>query len=229
MDSVAVDMYAFYQTNATNGAAASCPAGGVTFAPFTFAAVAPQAELDYPPTVGATIASTTGFNVFVHYLNMGSTVAHGTASLTMQVAKTGVVTNRAGALFLNQATMTVSPLCTTASGGCPSTSTYTLPQTVNVLQSESVTSGTTHLFALTGDGGVPLFQTTQWLHPTPEVFAPALSLPAGTVVKWTCTDTNDTGATMTFGEHAMTNLMCASISFIYPISDYTSPVIGSQF
>jgi hypothetical protein len=63
--------------------------------------------------------------------------------------------------------------------------------------------------------------------PPAKVFSPALALTAGTSITWTCTDVNATGQELTFGESAVTNVMCIYTSIFYPVSDVTNPVLGS--
>lgn len=221
-------MFAFYQDSATDGANMACAAGGLTFAPFTFSAQSAHAEVTYPPTIGATLPATTGFMLNVHYINTGSMDLPGTVSLTMSIAKPGVVTNHAGVLFLNQAEMTVDPSCTTASGGCPSTSIYQLPQDVNILGAVShMHRFGTHFVANTSTG-VTLYETNEWAEPPWKMYCPPLHLASGTSIAWQCTDVNDTGSTLTFGEFANSNVMCISSNIFYPVSDVTNPVLGSQ-
>jgi hypothetical protein len=222
-----VNFYAFYQTSATSTDAASCSLGGLAFGPFTFFSGVPQATLAYPPTVGATIPVNAGFQLSTHYINQTSSVVQATVSLTMDVAKSGVVTNHAGVLFLSQPAITTAPSCTSASGGCLSTGAYALPQAVNVMATDAVTSAFTTSFLATTSTGITIDQT-QWPPAPAKTFAPALSVPSGTTVTWSCRNVNDTGSTLTFGEHSFSNLMCISRSAIYPISDVTNPVIGSH-
>jgi hypothetical protein len=223
-------MFAFYQTDATNGTNAPCPSGGLTFAPFTFSAQQPTAVVTYPATVGATLPSSLGFQINAHYINTGASDITATVSLTMWVAKPNVVTNHAGALFLNQAAMTVAASCTTATGGCQSSSSYTLPQDVYILTADSHMHQFATNFIATTSTGVTLFQTTQWAEPPAQVYSPPLMLPAGTTITWTCTDVNNTGAELTFGEHAATNVMCISSNIFYPVStsSLSDPVLGTQ-
>ena len=103
-------MFAFYASDATNGALAPCANGGNTFGAFTFVSQTPKATVTYPQSVGATIPSGTGFQMMVHYLNTTSSTLTSSVALTMWVAKPNVVTNHAGVLFLNQATMTVAAM-----------------------------------------------------------------------------------------------------------------------
>jgi len=62
-------MFAFYVSNATDGAIEPCPNGGLQFGAFTFTAQQPQLTETFPATVGATIPQGTGFQLMAHYLN----------------------------------------------------------------------------------------------------------------------------------------------------------------
>jgi hypothetical protein len=221
-------MFAFYATNATNGALAACPNGGLTYAPFTFTAQTAQATQTYPATVGATIPQTTGFQLMVHYLNTGNAALQSSVKLTMWIAKAGVVQNHAGVIFLNQAQMSVGPACTSAVGGCPSQATFLLSQNVNILLSASHMHKYATNFVATASTGATLYSTTLWAEPPPKVYSPPLALPSGTSITWTCTDVNNTGTTLTFGESANTNVMCISVSIFYPVADINNPAIGTQ-
>jgi hypothetical protein len=226
-------MFAFYQTDATNGANAPCPSGGLTFAPFTFSAQSPTAEVTYPQSVGATLPASLGFQLNAHFINTSASPINATVSLTMWVAKPNVVTNHAGALFLNQVAMTVASSCTSASTngvGCPSSSSYVLPQDVYILTADSHMHQFATNFTATTSTGVTLFQTTQWAEPPAKVYSPPLMLPSGTTITWTCDDVNDTGAELTFGEHAASNVMCISSNIFYPVStaSLSNPVLGTQ-
>jgi hypothetical protein len=218
-------MFAFYASGATNGALATCPSGGLTFGAFTFSAQSPTATVTYPATVGATLPSGTGFQMMVHYLNTTSSTITSSVKLTMYIAKPNVVTNHAGSLFLNQATMTVAASCT-APNGCQSTSSYTLPQDVYILTADSHMHKYATNFVATTSTGLTLFQTTQWQEPPPQVYSPPLHLASGTTITWTCTDVNTTGQVLTFGESANTNVMCISSNIFYPVSNVSNPVLG---
>jgi Copper type II ascorbate-dependent monooxygenase, C-terminal domain len=213
-------MFAFYQNGATNGAVAPCPAGGLTFGAFTFSAQAHQVSQTYPPTIGATIPAGTGFNMMVHYLNTGSTTIMSHVALTMYVAKKSVVTQHAGALFLNNAGISVMP------GMSVATSSFTLPQNVSILSSNSHMHNMGTLFVATA-GSKTLFQTTEWQEPPALSYSPPLQLTAGTAITWSCTYNNTTKNTLTFGESALKNVMCISSSIFYPVSDVNNPVLGS--
>src|SRR5450432_774775 len=133
MDTGSHHMFAFYESNATDGAVAPCPAGGLTFGAFTFTSQSPKVAQTFPPTVGATIPTTTGFNMMAHYVNSGATALTAHVSVTMYVAKSGVVTNHAGVIYENNVRITVP------STGQPvvSTQSATLNQDVNIIAAAS--------------------------------------------------------------------------------------------
>jgi hypothetical protein len=227
MDTGSHHMFAFYQTSATDGAVAQCAAGGLTYGAFTFLSQTPKAVMTFPATVGATLPATTGFNLMVHYLNTGTSALTAHVSLTMDVAKAGVVTNHAGVIFDNNATMSV-PVGTTA---YVSTQSNTLTQDVNILETSSHMHkfGKSFTATYTPPGGQAqtLYTTTQWDEPMPQVFATPLHLSSGTTITWSCSDVNTTSQTLTFGEYAQTNVMCISVNIFYPVADVTNPVLGT--
>jgi hypothetical protein len=227
MDEGSHHMFAFYQSNASDGPVAPCPAGGLTFGAFTFTSQQPKLTETFPDTVGATIPTTSGFNMMAHYLNTTSEPLTAHVSLTMYIAKTGVVTNHAGVIYENNVTMTVPPT------GEPyvSTDSALLDQDVNIMAAVSHM----HKFATsfvatttTPEGSTqPLYQTTSWDQPKTAFFTTPLHLPKGTSINWSCTDVNTTGETLTFGEYAQTNVMCISVSIFYPVTNINNPVLGS--
>jgi hypothetical protein len=217
-------MFAFYEPNATNTSVVTCPQGGLQFQPFTFASQSANDVQTYPEGIGATVPATTGFTMNVHYINPGATPITGHVAITIYVAKPGIITQHAGVLFLNQALLVVPPT------GQPaiSTRTFTLPQDVNLLSSVSHMHQRATNFVATASSGEMLFESTQWSDPPSKAYSPALHLAAGTQITWSCTYVNDTGQPLTFGESAATNVMCISVSTIYPIQDVTNPVIAAQ-
>ncbi|MGA7122645.1 MAG: hypothetical protein WBY94_21275 [Polyangiaceae bacterium] len=221
-------MFAFYKTNATNSSVAPCPQGGLQFAPFTFTAQTQDVVQTYPEGVGATIPSTTGFTLNAHYVNTGSAPVTGHVALTMHVAKTGIITQHAGVIFLNQALLSVPPTATMANPST-STSTYTLPQDAYVMFSSSHMHKRATNFVSKASSGETLFQTTQWAEPPPATYTPPVHLTSGTNITWSCSYYNDTGQTLTFGESASTNVMCISVSIFYPVQDVNNPVLSTQF
>jgi hypothetical protein len=221
-------MFAFYQ-NGGSAALEPCPNGGLQTGPFTFVSQSAKKTVEFPQSVGATIPTGTGFQLMVHYLNATASTITASVALTMYVAKPGVVTQHAGVLFLDNTTMTVAPTCTGV--GCQSSESYTLPQDIYVLSTE----GHMHKYAtdfvttVSPTSEAPpngqIYQTSTWDEPAPTNFSPPLHLTSGTTWTWTCTDVNNTGEYLTFGESAVTNVMCISQSIIYPISDVNDRVL----
>jgi hypothetical protein len=218
-------MFAFYTTGATNSSVVTCPQGGLQFGAFTFSAQSPNITQTYPQGVGATIPTNTGFTLNVHYINAGSTAIPGQVSLTMYVAKPGVITQHAGVLFLNQISLSV-PANATAAKPYVASATAMLGQDVNILWSGSHMHQRATNFVATASSGQTLFQTTQWSDPAPASYAPALHLTSGTSITWACSYTNETKQALTFGESAASNVMCISSSIFYPVQDVANPVIS---
>jgi hypothetical protein len=227
---------AFYANNATNGALGPCPNAGLTFGAFTFGAQSPTLTETYPATVGAAIPAGTGFQLMVHYLNTTGSPITSSVKLTMYVGKPDVVTNHAGQIFLNNLGIKVPATgCTcaqtsskcTVSPQCQATASYTLTQDVNILAASSHMHKYATNFVASTSTGQTLYQTQQWSEPAPRSYSPALLLKSGTTITWTCTDVNTTGQELTFGESALTNVMCISTSTFYPVSDVNNPVMGA--
>jgi hypothetical protein len=221
-------LFAFYQTNASDAAIAPCPSGGLQFGAFTFVSQSAQKTVNFPQSVGATIPASTGFQLMVHYLNTSVSDITSSVALKMYIAKSGAVTQHAGVLFLNNMSLTVAPTCTS---GCPSADTYTLTQDVNILSTEGHMHkyGTEFVTTVSPPGQLPngqLYETTQWDEPMQQEYAPPVKISSGSTITWTCTDTNTTGQYLTFGESAVTNVMCISQSIFYPVQDIENPVLG---
>jgi hypothetical protein len=227
MDQGSHHMFAFYKSSATDGAAAPCASGGLTFGSFTFTSQTPQLIETFPATVGATIPQGDGFNMMVHYLNTTTSSLTAHVSLTMYVAKPNVVTNHAGVIFMNNITMTVPAT------GQPVVSTASL----KVDQAVSIMATTSHMhkfatnfvYTATPPSGTAqqIYTTTQWDEPKPQVFTTPLQFPSGTNYTWSCTDVNNTGKALTFGEYAQTNVMCIAVAIFYPVQNVDNPVLGS--
>jgi hypothetical protein len=217
-------MFAFYTANATDGSLITCPQGGLTFAPYTFTAGSPDAIETYPDGMGASIPPTQGFTINAHFINAGASPLQGNVQLTLYVGKTGQVTQHVGPIFLNQALLSV-PATNQPS---TSTSSYSLPQDVNLLLGASHMHQRATNFVSTASTGQTLYQTTVWSEPKPVIYSPPLHLSSGTTITWSCTYVNDTPNTLTFGESAANNVMCISEFIYFPVQDPSNPVIGTQ-
>ena len=90
--------------------------------------------------------------------------------------------------------------------------------------------GTNFVTTVSPAGDLPngqLYQTNVWDEPMQTQFSPPAKLAKGSTVTWTCTDVNNTGQLLTFGQSAVKNVMCISQSIIYPVTDVDNPVLGS--
>jgi hypothetical protein len=214
-------MFVFYSPGATDGAMYNC--SGLQGGPFTFVAQGPHVVQTYPHGIGATIPSSMGFALNIHYINAGSVPLTAQVKVTMYVYKSGIVTNHAGMLFDNNVNLNVPP------DGKPHvyTASCTLPQDVYVLASNSHMHSEATNFVATA-GSETLYQTTEWSDPPQGIFSPPLHLAAGSKINWSCTYVNTTGATLTFGETASKNVMCISQSMFYPVSDVSNPTIDCE-
>jgi hypothetical protein len=209
----------FFKTNATDGAAEDC--SGLEAYPFQYVAQSPDFSMTYPPGIGATIPTSIGFRMNMHYLNTGSTPIQAQDRITMYVAKPGIVTQHAGTIFYEQLTIQV-----------PATNKpYTSTTSCNLLQDVNLLSADSHMhrratgFTATANGET-LYQTTQWSDPTLQVYSPPIHLTAGTPITWGCTYVNDTGSPLTYGESAATNVMCIYQGTFYPVADINNPVLN---
>jgi hypothetical protein len=141
-------------------------------------------------------------------------------TLQMAIAKAGAVTQHAGVLYLDNTRLTVPP------GVSMSTLSYSLPQDVQIMWTWSHMHQQATGFTATASSGETLFTTTEWAEPPAKPYAPPLSLKSGTNITWTCTYDNKMMQTLTFGQSAVSNVMCISISVFYPIQNTSNPVIG---
>src|SRR5258708_23077922 len=73
-------------------------------------------------------------------------------------------------------------------------------------------------------GSTTLFETDLWSDSPPKQIAPPLQLKAGTDLTWSCIYTNETGAALTYGESALTNVMCNAVLVFYPIPSINNPL-----
>jgi len=216
-------MFLFFSPGATDGAIEDCPSGGVEFHPYPFGAQTPSATLTYPPTVGSHIAGSMGFMLNAHFINIETTPYQATMTVTLHLATPGSVTQYAGVMFMNQYGITVPPT------DMPSTSTATckVPYAINVMGSSShMHNRATDFVAMSGSQ--MLYSTQTWADPIPGKYDPPLPLAAGAPVTWTCTYVNDTTETLTFGESALTNVMCIFSMQFYPVQDPNNPTIDCE-
>ena len=188
-------MLLFFKTGATDDGLQDC--SGLEAYPFQYVAQAPNFSMTYPPGIGATIPTSIGFRMNMHYLNTGPTPIHGQDRITMYVAKSGVVTQHAGTIFYSQATIQIPA----TDKPYTSTTSCNVSQDVNLLSADSHMHRRATDFVATANGQT-LYQTTAWSDPVLSVYSPPIHLSSGTPITWSCTYVNETASPLTFGESA---------------------------
>jgi hypothetical protein len=213
-------MLLLFEDNATDGALHSC--SGLTFGPMPYGAQQPDNAVTYPAGIGAAIKATQGFNLVVHYLNASPNAIMANVQVQLHRAPAGSVTERAGVFFLNN----VSGLYPGIPPGATQTisAQYTTTIPMNILYAVAhMHSRSTNLTATYGNQ--MLYSTNSWDNAPNQLYQPAVMLPAGTVIQWSCTINNTTPNTLTFGESAATNEMCIFDGQYYPVPAGANPSI----
>jgi hypothetical protein len=214
-------MLLLFQDNATNGTLTPC--SGLTFGPMPFGAQQPEAEVAYPAGIASLVKSTQGFNVVAHYLNATTSAIMAHVTITMTKAAPGTVQQHAGVFFFNN----ISAL---SGMGIPPytektiTASYTTTTPINLIY--AVAHMHQRSLSLTATyGTTTLYQTNSWDNAPFQQYAPAIALPAGTTITWSCDINNDTAQPMVFGESAQTNQMCIFDGQYYPADDASPSLI----
>jgi len=140
--------------------------------------------------------------------------------VTAYVAAAGVVTQHAGGLEALLLTISIPPTGQPVTVG----SSCTLPQDMNVIAVAGHMHRRGSHFRATS-GGMTLLESDEWDGTPPRVLSPPLPLKAGADLTWSCDYTNDTGAPLTLGNSALTNVMCNAILVFYPIPDVNNELI----
>ncbi len=215
-------MLLLFQDNATDGAEVAC--SGLTFGPMPYGAQQPDASITYPTGIGATIKGTQGFNVVAHYLNATQSDLTAVVQITMHIAPAGSVTQHAGVFFLDA----VKQLYTQpipAGETVTVTASYTTTIPMQILYATGHTHRFTTSFTAT-EAGNQMYQTDSWDNSPTLAYNPAMTLPSGTNITWSCVMDNTTTSTITFGESAQTNEMCIFNGQYYPVPDGADPSIN---
>jgi hypothetical protein len=209
----------FFKAGATDGPVQDCT--GLEAFPFQFVAQSPNFSMTYPPGIGATIPTSIGFRMNMHYLNTSSTPITGQDKITMYVANPGVVTIHAGTIFYQQVSIQIPA----TDQPYTSTTSCNLTQDVNLLSADSHMHKRATGFLATANGQT-LYQTDTWADPTLSVYTPPIFLASGTPITWSCTYVNETGSPLMFGESAATNVMCIYQGTFFPVADITNPILN---
>jgi hypothetical protein len=230
------------------GTLGPCAGKGLEFHPFPFLSQQPDWSINYPSDsngkpMGYPLIGTNQLMINVHYLNTGSTPIMANVSITLTPAKAGVVQTHVGSLFLNQGSLSVPASATVQS---PSDSAATWSGGGGVPSSYSIFTSWSHMhrwgLKLSAKTGSDTFYTeTNWDSPNLYIHAPGMPEPATATgpttavqmtgnpsITWDCSYYNDTGATLTFGDSALTNVMCIYIGQYYPASATAPDIVYSN-
>jgi len=202
-------MFAFHggQFNA-NGALET--SSGVEFAGYIHTAQTPQQLTSYPAGIGRFLAGGDGIRLQVHYINTGTQSLQASVSLRIRYVDPSKVQYHAAEVFLDNIGINVPP------GQSTATLSYPMPYDVKLLGAAShMHSRAIKFDSKTGDGR-EIYTTTQWDEPQATSFSPAMDVPAGQTISWSCTWNNTTGTTLSFGESAAKNEMCIFTGVYYP-------------
>jgi hypothetical protein len=207
-----------------------CPAQGLDLHPFPFLSQQPDWTVQFPvdsdgSPMGYPVAAANSLTMSVHYLNATGSDLTANASITIKTAKPGVVKTHVGNLFLNNSTLSVpvTPVSNPVAESLTWNGDYSLPATYSLFSSWSHM----HRWGLdftTTTNGQTIYSTSNW--DTPPIFFhnPVIPMTSSQSMTWTCNYYNDTGATLTFGDSAVKNVMCIYIGQYYP-ADATNPDI----
>jgi hypothetical protein len=214
-------MTLFDQARASDGPLVDCPNGVPNASVYSFGAQAEKTTYTFPDGVGANIPAGIGFTMNSHYVNSSSMPIQAASKVTIYVAEPGVVTQHAGGyeglLFNISIPPTGQPV--TVGASC------TIPQDMIVIAA----AGHMHKHAshfIATSGGTTLFETTEWSGSPPGILSPPMQLKAGADLTWSCIYTNDTGAALTYGSSALTNVMCNTVLVFYPVPDVNNALLS---
>jgi hypothetical protein len=217
-------MLLLYKDNAIAGTATPC--SGLTFGPMPYGSQRPDNAIQYPSGIAALIKGTQGFTVDAHYLNATQNDIMAQVQVILYKAQPGTVTQHAGVFFLNNVSALYPP-----AGGIPMgqmktiTASYTTKAPLNILYA----TGHTHRFttSFSASFGSTMYSTDSWDNAPNAAYQPAVALPTGTTITWSCTIDNTMGTSeLTFGESAQTNEMCIFNGQYYPVANDASPTIS---
>jgi hypothetical protein len=198
----------------------NCPAAGLEFYPYLYLSQQPNWDVTYPEAnMGYPLAGTNSLMMNVHFLNATSEDVTAQATATIKTAKPGVVTTLVGNLFLNNQAISVPPTPMSSPPVAVTASTTPgIPYAYNLLQSWSHMHKYATKFTTTlGNAATPFYTETDWNAPQTVNYWPnPIQVPQGTAFTWTCEYYNPTGATMTFGDSAVTSDMCIYFGQFYP-------------
>ncbi len=226
------------------GTVGACAGAGLEFHPFPYLSQQPAWDVTYPAAadgspMGYPIVGTNELMINAHYLNAGSEAIMASVQITLYPAKPGVVKTHVGTLFLDQTGVSV-PTTATMTKPVDSSATWSgdssLPANYNIFTSWQHMHRTAIKFTASTNGSA-FYTDTNWDSPALFYHASGMQEPptaTGTPnaipmtntqsITWDCSYYNNTGNTLTFGDSAVSNVMCIYLGQYYP-ADATNPDI----
>ena len=230
------------------GTIGPCAGAGLEFHPFPFLSQQPDWTVNYPTDsegkpMGYSLVGSNQVMINAHYLNASSESITANVSITITPAKAGVVQTHVGSLFLNNSSLSV-PATATMSNPYQASETWSggsgVPATYSIFTSWSHM----HQWGLklsASTGSTTFYSETNWNSPGLFLHAPGMQEPSTATgplspvqmtstspITWDCSYYNNTGATLTFGDSAQTNVMCIYIGQYYPASATAPDVIYTE-
>ena len=229
------------------GTLGDCTGKGLEFHPFPFLSQQPDWTVQFPRAsdgspMGYPLIAGNYLMINVHYLNASSAPITANVSITVDAAKPGVVKTHVGTLFLDQSSLSV-PVTPVTSPVSESKTWGGNPGAASADGSYDIFTSWSHMhqwgvdFTASTNGQV-FYDEKSWAEPGLFWHSPGINNPAtatGTLspihmtssqsLSWSCSYYNDTGATLTFGDSAVSNVMCIYLGQYYPASPTAPDVI----
>ncbi len=186
-----------------------------------FDSQAPESATSYPEGVAFQVPAGSGFRVEAHYLNAGDNTLDTDVVIEADVDGSGADLIAAGPLLYTTSEISIPPT------GQPFTITKTCTVTHDLTLFDAVSHmhmRGTHFKAWTGD--TLIYETDEYADPARKRFDPPIQLRAGAGVSFSCTYVNSGSTTITFGQSAETDEMCALFGTYYPVPDGEEPFLA---
>jgi hypothetical protein len=168
-------------------------------------------ETTYPAGVAFTVPEGYGFRIEAHYLNSGDTPFDASVEIEAVTDESSDELISAGPLLITSSDISIPP------GGAPTTitKTCTLDKDMTLVEAVSHMHKRGTRFTVMHAGAL-IYEETDYAHPTRKIYDPPLQMKKGDGVTFACTYVNNGTSTITFGQSADTDEMCAMFGTYYP-------------
>jgi hypothetical protein len=178
-----------------------------------------DSETLYPDGIAFEVPAGSGFRLEAHYLNAEDAAFDGAVTMEADVDDSGEPRTAAGPLLFTTGDITIPPATdTTITHTCTVAHDLSLFDAVSHMHKHG-----THFVASAGDR--VLYETYTYDHPPRSTFDPPIELHAGDVVTFSCSYRNTGTTTITFGQSADRDEMCALFGSYYPVPDGAQPFL----